>query len=466
MDFGYSKADVLAKMESERTGLESGYSISSVWGMHTTCMIPAYLNASKRDLGVVAARVYCCSKGAKRHNVVIAYDPFSGNYAFWCGDGYLEGTAADKDSRRNQAITFLNGKGITNTSFVKMPGDHLASSGCGFFRSGVNMCKHARGVFEMLHGQAGGIPAVLDEMQSHANTVLGVSGPSAAATTAAAVDPTVAKLTRYAFKRNTILLGPKGWGKSWAVGMYLAENKVDEVVHIGGHEGLESADLIGHMIRTPDGGMAWKDGKLTEAFRWASLSLKTVLFIDEILRIRRREMSVLVASLAPGADGMLRLGTGRPLAVENGLAQEEVLVCDPANLWVVATTNAGAGYEIDDMEEALSDRFPIILSMEGSAAALRAKLGPAIDAKGFPDSVLDKMVKFWATATRLRTQGELNRIVNLRHLSEVIAMADTEGEILSLMEDRIPQWVDRDTDGTLIAAQVKTINTLLKSTFV
>ncbi|WP_273455025.1 AAA family ATPase [Nevskia ramosa] len=237
------------------------------------------------------------------------------------------------------------------------------------------------------------------------------------------------------------------------------------MVHIGGHEGLESADLIGHMIRTPDGGMAWKDGKLSEAFRYASLSLKTVLFVDEILRIRRREMSVLVSALAPGADGLLRLGTGRPLAVENGLAQEEVLTCDPANLWVVATTNAGAGYEVDDMEEALSDRFPIIVSMEGSAIELRAKLGPTIASKGFSTAVLDKMVKFWETATRLRSQGELNRIVNLRHLSEVIDMADSDRDLLPLMQDRIPQWADRDTDGALIAGQVKTINTLLTTTF-
>lgn len=466
MKFGKDRSTVERTMIEERAALPAGYTLTPAAGTH---FVPVFLDDAK-NVGVAACHVFEVGKPGAVHNVVLAYSPFDNNFAYWCGDSFIEGTAKDSPARRSKAVDFLASKGLKIGGTLRLHdgSGHKPSSGCGFFKSKEMMCKHCRAVFNHLAAQPGGISKALDNLVAESAPLSGGVAPAApAAAPVAGFDPIMAKLKRYAFGLNVCLAGPKGWGKTHTVTAFAreGENEVEQLVYIGGHEGLESVDLIGHMIRTVDGSMAWKDGKLSEAFRKASLGFKTVVLFDEVLRVRSRELSVLVSSLTPHADGNLHLNTGRPLDVIDGLATEEVLSCSPENLWVVCTTNMGADYNVEDMDEALSDRFPIIVNVEPSADALREKLRPSMKAKGFSDGALNKLVDMYAAFRRLVDQGELTREMNLRHCSEVVRMAKAEGDLRELLLDRLPLWVERDVNGGLLRKQAEAITKLINTHF-
>lgn len=470
MDFGMSESDFRKLVVDEAAPLPTSYSLS----LDETVLFLAVKESRAATSGtvVVAAKVFSWSNGtgSKKsvHNFVVAHEPYSGQWAFWCGDQWLEGRAPDQSARRDQALTYLSSKGIRPSDGKVRLHDGVGfplSTACNFFRNG-NSCKHRNASFNYI--KTLGLSRFIDDMRAgSAPLVGGVAAPVSPSPVVPGVDPMLAKLSRYAFAKHLVLEGDKGWGKTWLATKFAADatGDVQKMVYIGGHEGLESVDLVGHMIKAPDGSLAWKDGKLSEAFRCASAGIKTMVLFDELLRVRKRELSVLVSALAPHADGKLHLSTGRAVNVIDGIAEEEVLTCERSDLWVVATTNVGASYEVDDMEEALSDRFPIVLRVEGGTEMLKTKLGPLVTDRGFSPALLDRFVRLYEGYQTGRVNAYVTRQINLRHLCEIVEMADSEAEIPELVGDRIPQWVERDVDGGMVKAQLEFVRDLIKTAF-
>jgi len=260
------------------------------------------------------------------------------------------------------------------------------------------------------------------------------------------------KLAKYFFKKHILLQGEKGGGKTYAVSKMISEMDDDiKSIDIRGNEGIEAIDLLGYYIKTNDGNLVWKDGPLTKAFRSAASGTKTVLFIDEMLRIPKRELNVLVGSLSPDSEGNFRLDTNQADSVvidENGkaIASTETLVVPKDMLWCVGTTNAGAGYSVDTIDEALGDRFRTLIKRTGEKEMQTILLSIAKE-YGHDKKMVTKLMKFYKSFNTLKDSGELTKLVNLRHLAEILEFSEDESDVPDVAMDLIPTWCTQDQHG-------------------
>jgi len=271
----------------------------------------------------------------------------------------------------------------------------------------------------------------------------------------------VDKIMKYAFKKHILIEGEKGSGKTYSISKFLDQEGID-TVFIAGHEGLESIDLLGYLIPDKTGELVWKDGALTEAFRRAQHH-PVVMFFDELLRVPSRELNLLVGALSPNSREEYVLRTGRVLETVEGIAIEETLIVPSQNLWVIGTTNVGAGYAVDEIDEALSDRFRLVRkdTDKEEMTKILNSLFPSGTAR-----MTRELMKVYAYLEELRKKGDLNKIVNMRHLVEAVKFSDyTKEGIVANLVDLIPHWIDRDTDGYLNTAQQELVMKSIQRAF-
>jgi hypothetical protein len=285
------------------------------------------------------------------------------------------------------------------------------------------------------------------------------------------------RLSFYAFRKHVLLEGEKGSGKTYGI-HELVDNAGWKKVFIGGHEGVESIDLLGHLIQycdapqktqkdlfdvSPSAKMVWRDGALTEAFRSAAAGEKTVLFIDEMLRIHKRELNILVAALTPDNQRRYTLRTNRALSIQNDVAVEEVLSVPVENLWVVGTTNVGANYAVDEIDEALADRFRVIVKNNDREMIMSA-LAAIAEGKGLSEVVMPLM-KFYDAVNNGRAAGSIAKSTNLRHLTEVLEMSESVQDVRQLLTDLIPTLTERNLDGKIVEEQQDFLSSAIRSAF-
>ena len=258
------------------------------------------------------------------------------------------------------------------------------------------------------------------------------------------------KLEHYSFRKHLLIQGEKGGGKTYMVDKLIKEKKYS-TEFIGGHEAIEAIDFLGHYIKTDSGSLVWKDGGLSSAFRKAMAGEKIVLFIDEMLRIPKRELNILVAALTPDSDGKFNLRTNRAVDITvdsdgSGIANEEVLTVESNMLWAIGTTNAGAGYAVDTIDEALADRFRTIIKTVDEKE-IKAILSGYVKDKGYSKKVVPSLVKFYKLFHDMKKSGELTKVLNVRHLVEAITLSDDESQIKEMLADLIPTIVTMDVHG-------------------
>lgn len=270
-------------------------------------------------------------------------------------------------------------------------------------------------------------------------------------------------IERYMFKKHVLIQGEKGGGKTYGVHKKLEEEGLS-YLEIDGHEGIESIDLLGYPIKDLSGNFVWQDGVLTEAFRKAQTE-KVVLFIDELLRIPKKEQNIFVGSLTPMSDKTYTLRTGRLIGVdENGIGKTEYIKVPMENLWVVSTTNVGAGYAVEEIDEAFSDRFRIMNKMT-SESELESIILSVLRSKSYPENLSTKFMSFYKEMRDMVDGGELEKRINTRHICEIIELSDDVSSIKEYAGDLIPQWVTQDTDGRLNKTEIDVVNKLIKRHF-
>lgn len=268
-------------------------------------------------------------------------------------------------------------------------------------------------------------------------------------------------IERYAFKEHILLSGPAGTSKTYTADQFLTAQGCHKEF-VAGHAGLESTDLLGYPIRHTDGSFVWMDGALTAAFRRAQTE-KVGLFIDELLRIPARELNILIGALTPNSSKQFVLRTNRLTDIEDGIGTSETLIVPMENLWVVATTNVGSNYNVEDMDLALNDRFvthDVSISDDTIFEIMNIN-----NVHGLDTTVMDKSMKLFKAINALVSANELTHSINVRHMSKVLKNVEDPTQIKSYFFDMAPNICSRTTEGKLNESELKIYKDTIKSLF-
>ena len=119
------------------------------------------------------------------------------------------------------------------------------------------------------------------------------------------------------------------------------------------------------------------------------------------------------------------------------------------------------GYAVDTMDTALADRFRTII-VDMSEKEMKKILEDKLAAKGFSVTMAKKLMEFYKNFNMLRDSGELTKTTSIRHLVEVIDLADDEDMIPIMLKHLIPTLTEQDTDGNPNDSQQAIIEELIE----
>jgi len=406
-------------------------------------------------------------KREHRHSVVIALREDTREFFGWCGDAFISAGKSRPLKEATDAVELI----ATNKTEKKQMLDLYGSTKdepCHFWTNNYN-CSHLNMAFAKISDN----PDILDQLEV-------ILDGKAKTTKNRSPEQMLGKLQ---FKKHVLLRGDKGSGKTYLALSFAMENN-HKMFYFGGHSKTESSDFIGEYIpttasETPEQkkgqlgffeetpaalSMVWKDGPLAEAIRYAATGKKAIFCIDEMLRIPIEELSPLISALTKSPDGKFQLGTRRAIGIKDGLAQEEVLSCDINNLWVIATTNVGSSYSVDQIDEALADRFRMV-QMDTDIDLMVDNLKSALKKKAYSAKIIDNLISFYNVYETLQKDGMFNKIMNQRHLIEAIECSVDEDDVKeSIWETRLA-WIDDDYDGKPRIEQEQELKKILDKVF-
>lgn len=413
---------------------------------------------------VAAALVSRVIDGGKEHTVVVSLHLNAKSeevMTVWCADKVIDGrlTPAEAETRCSEAATSA---GLTGSQadaaarkLMECYGLFGESEPCNFWtkwRKSKELCDHTSTVLAKARDER---PTLVQELRDLLGTLNALP--------VASIPGEVYSLEELAFRVPALIEGDRGAGKTYD-SRALARKGNHFMVEANGHQGLEAADLFGCLVPVSGHtGLVWKDGPLAKAFRAGAAGRKTVLIIDEMLRIPQRELSVLLTALTPD-HGVYRLPTGRIVRVVDDVGEEEVLEVPVSNLAVVATTNVGGEYAVDLLDPALAERF-VIIRKDTEIGKLTEVLSGMAKERGYSNIVVKRLVDFFTKMTNAKTNGIVADVPTLRTLSRAIELSSCEAEVVRGVRSQVLLWVARDADGHPVKEQIDSVTTVLDKIF-
>ncbi|GAB3645043.1 AAA family ATPase [Ramlibacter alkalitolerans] len=398
----------------------------------------------------------------KDHHVLACFD--GKEIHFKCGDSILDGRAENAQELIDEALrdaSFAMGddkRATLRKSINDQVGATAVDSGCWFWqaykptRAGAEpkLCKHTN--------------KVLNEHGRDLWTNLEAAWERMSAPEQGQEQSGEMSLAKLAFNIPVLYEGERGTGKTYEAREFARQGGY-ALVEMAGHESIEAQDLLGYYAPAGDGKTVWKDGKLAQAFRKAAAGEKVVLLLDELLRIPQRQLSVLLTALSPDSDGTYKLSTNRIVDIKDGVGQDETIAAPVKNLCVVATTNSGQGYAVDEIDAAVAERF-IPLRKESTIDSIRAVLTKEAMAKNLQGAV-EPTIEFFQKAKALFSQGQLEREPSMRTLVRAFTYASPgcPNDVKAGLKGQALLWVARDTNAVPLPEQVESINRLVESCF-
>jgi MoxR-like ATPase len=380
----------------------------------------------------------------------------------WCADKFNEGKNLDEAEARQRcetATALLPNKAKLVKQMMAKFNALPESARCDFWQSwrrDKTLCTHTSHVLAHLRDNVPDYQTKLEEAYDNATSGI-VNGAPALGDTLT--------LENLAFIVPVLFEGERGAGKTVTARAFARTNGYKRV-EFGGHEGIESPDMLGFLVPASADAMVWKDGPIAEAFRSARKQ-KTVLIIDELLRIRQRELSILLTALSPD-EGVYRLRTGRIVGIEDGVAIEEELECPVENLCVVATTNVGSEYAVDDIDPALAERF-VIIRKDTTKAELKRILNLVAAKLSVDLKSVDYSVSFFEKMTEMKNRGMVKHAPTTRTLVRAIELASKTGgttdDVKRGVRTQHLLWVARNAEGHPVPEQVTDVVKLIERCF-
>ena len=384
------------------------------------------------------------------------------HFSMHCGDAYLQGgpSSAARKTDYTAALEHAKSSGLAAEAAhlekaIDQQGAFGKGSGCHFWSKFHNgeYCAHTAAALQAL--KDAGSTFLQDLQHAMVASLPGAASKHHAPPSSA---PGSFTLESLAFKVPTLLEGDRGSGKTHTVRAYARQQGLPLVLQ-GGHESVESWELLGQYVPTASGQPVWKDGKISQAFRLAKTQ-KVVLLLDELLRIPQRQLSVLLTALSP-FDGQYTLSTGRIVEVVDDIGVEEVLSCPVENLWVVATTNVGAEFALDELDPAVAERF-VPLRKDTETEELKRLLQEALHAKEFDENLAGKLVVFYEALHQLVNQGMLNKAPTTRTMLRAVELAASQDQLADALQVQALLWVERDSAGRPVQEQLKAVQSALQ----
>lgn len=280
-------------------------------------------------------------------------------------------------------------------------------------------------------------------------------------TQTAYVDPTEEILARYAFRKSILIEGDQGSGKTVAARAF-ANQPGMIYLELGGNAGVTDMDLVGYNYPTfNDNKPIWIDGILSQAMRLASKDKKVVLVMDEFLRIPSEYLKVFLNLLSPietSGGNVFRLNTGRVLSVdETGIGTVEILTAPCENLCIVATTNVGAQFNVEDMDPALRERF-VVVRKDTTEPFLRMVCTKLLSQKAFKaEELVDRLVAFFSLMSRAYDDKKLRNKPSTRILADAILFANSEEDVYHHLRVSALQWTANSHNGAPNPDQVEAV---------
>lgn len=427
-----------------------------------------YFDTVSRTSSLAFACIFTVQEGVDRHNVVLAayLEDTVPHFMAWCGDKFAELGKLDARSARERVNEALNGNPNKARLFAQMEGMQgslQVSDPCNFWtlwQRERKLCKHVNSVLES-------VSTDLVQYLTDGLAALHESNASGDGADASATEDGF-NLSYLAFRVPVLFEGDRGSGKTRESRMFARQINAT-YVEMGGHEGIEATDMLGCLVPYRAGELVWKDGPISEAFRKAR-SEKTVLLIDELLRIPQQHLSILLTAFSPDdtveeSEPVYRLRTGRILAVsEDGVAQEEYIECPVNNLCVIATTNVGSEYSVEELDPALGERF-VILRKDTTSAKLKQIISAKLASRKFPPLYEARILNFYTAMVQLKKDESMAQAPTTRTIVRAIDLARSEHGIREALEGQALLWVGRDLEGHPIAEQMAKVGELLNRLF-
>jgi DNA polymerase III delta prime subunit len=411
---------------------------------------------------VKAAVITKTTQAYGKNNPHTAQVGFDGkNWYIGCGNSFLEAKISKKEA--NLAVKKVTNSSVEAVKLLNTWGSVPKNTGCHFWHTWNgkrNVCKH---IDDLLADVS---PQELLDLEEMMGLETAMATEVTEINSEDYTDPIAAKMQAYGLngrQRHLLLVGPKGNGKTKTIYDQIDRDGYDHV-YLGGDADKEALDLVGTLLPIEKDGnkeFIWVDGPLSQAFRKAQSGVKTILFIDELLRMSGSALSSLVATLTTDNKGNYVLNTGRVINVVDGVGHTEILRAPRENLWVLATTNIGAGYDVTALDDALEDRFEII-DLENEFDKISAILLDVATDKGISADIAVKLMSFYKKMEKLIESEKLEKVINLRHLVQIIEDCKTDKDLYECTLDRMPKWVARDTKGKLIKEQIKIVETAME----
>lgn len=455
---------ILRRGRTESWATDEAYQIDLVASGHAYPFLD--LDAGTVHPAVVSAYQMEKAEGStkKIHTVTLACRG-DDDYWVWCGDTFLEGRHRKKgitpSDRRIQALAAIHSsrRDDAERHMQALFGSVAANSPCNFWarwKSDQRPCKHVWTALNQL-AASGELDKQLDLLAAEYKAFMhgGIAADLSLGLDEAAL------IERLAFRRPVLLEGDRGSGKT-ITSRAFAKRCGFPLVSVDGHEGMEAVDLLGHFVVDGKGGWVWKDGYLSEAFRLAART-KTVLLIDEMLRIDVKHLSPFLSALSP-FDGKYALNTGRIVDVVDGVGRVERLECPVENLCVIATTNIGGEYAVSALDPALAERF-VPIRKDTKPEDVERLTAESLTAKGFDASLAAKLRSFFIKMTQMVQQGMAQHAPTLRTLSGALDMAESQSEIRVWLKQSALLWVGRDISGYPVPDQLDAVYRLIDKEF-